>query len=172
METRSFTPSLAYIKMAAQDTAVNSHLQMGGLLGPKVFMVTGVKTASNITITTTEENKSEKTITLGVGVPAAQLTVGPKGSHESTQHVEHTRTIAGPILFAYEVEKIRVNMTGKLSHGRYINGAMLQKESAEVEYVYELAGFDVDEDEMEDPGITFRSGTDDETAEDCFIIIP
>ncbi|KPM36022.1 hypothetical protein AK830_g10540 [Neonectria ditissima] len=172
IETRRFTPSLAYITKAAQDKAVKGHLKMGGL-GAKVFMVTGVKTASNITITTIQNRKNEKSLKFGMDVPAAHLSVGPRGSHESTEHDEHTRTIAGPILFAYEVEKIRINLKGKVRHGEYVDGAMLARNNiATTDFVIERAGCDLDECEMDDLDVTIRSGIDEETNESCIIIIP
>ena len=108
---------------------------MGGL-GAKVFMVTGIKTAYNVTITTTEEKEKETTAQVGVGIPAAPVTVGPKGSHKSTEYEKHTRTIAGPIVFAFQVEKIRVNRKGKAVSGEYIDGAMLtRKDGGASDYV-------------------------------------
>ncbi|KAF4633985.1 hypothetical protein G7Y89_g4134 [Cudoniella acicularis] len=165
METHKFTPPLSYIAKAVEDTAVKTHLKLGGL-GAKVFIVTGIKMASNITIITIEEKKKETITEIGVHIPAAQLTVGPKGSHNSTKYDKHTRTIAGPIVFAFEIEKILVNLRGKIVHGEYIDGAMLaKKEGAATDYIVERAGQDLDEDEIDDFDVTARLGTDDETGE-------
>jgi hypothetical protein len=172
METRRFTPSLSYIAKAAEDADVKDHLNMGGL-GAKVFMVTGIKTAHNVTITTTEEKEKETTAQVGVDIPAAQMTIGPKGSHKSTKYEKHTRTIAGPIVFAFQVEKIRVNRKGKAVSGEYIDGAMLaRKEGGASDYIIERAGQELDKDEIDDFGVATRSGTDDETGEACEIIVP
>ena len=51
METRRFTPSARYIANAVADPTVSVHLKTGGL-GAKVFVITGIKTATNVTITT------------------------------------------------------------------------------------------------------------------------
>lgn len=172
IETRRFTPSLSYIAKAAEDADVKDHLNMGGL-GAKVFMVTGIKTAYNVTITTTEEKEKETTAQVGVDIPAAQVTVGPKGSHKSTKYEKHTRAIAGPIVFAFQVEKIRVNRKGKAVSGEYIDGAMLaRKEGSASDYVIERAGQELDEDEIDDFDVATRLGTDDETGEACEIIVP
>jgi hypothetical protein len=171
MKTRRFTPTLAYITKAAEDTEVKNYLNMGGL-GAKVFMVTGVKTVSNITITTIEERKKETVAKIGIDIPAAQMTMGPKASHNSTKYDKHTRTIAGPIVFAFEIDKIRVNMRGKVVHGEYIDGAMLAKKEGAADYVIERAGQDLDEDESVDFDVMTRSGTDDATGEACEIIMP
>jgi hypothetical protein len=172
METHRFTPSLSYITKAAEDTHVKNHLKMGGF-GAKVFMVIGVKTASNITITTIEEKKKETVAKIGVAIPAVQMTMGPGASHSSTRSDQHTRTIAGPIVFAFEIEKIRVNMRGKVVHGDYIDGAMLaKKDNAATDLAIEQAGQNLDEDEIDDFDVTTRSGTDEETGEACEIIVP
>jgi hypothetical protein len=172
METHRFKPTLAYITKAAEDTEVKSHLKIGGL-GAKVFMITGVKIVSNITITTIEEKTKETVAKIGVDIPTAQLTVGPKATYTSANYDKHTRTIEGPLVFAFEVEKIRVNMKGKVVHGEYIDGAMLaKKEGAATDYVIERAGQDLDEDETVDFDVSTRSGTDDATGEACEIIVP
>lgn len=172
METRRFTPTLAYIAKAVEDIEVKHHLKMGGF-GAKVFMVTGIKTVSNITITTIEEKKKQTVAEIGVDIPPAQMTLGPKASHNSTKYDKHTRTIAGPIVFAFEIEKIRVNMKGEVVHGEYTDGAMLAKKGdAATNYVIERAGQDLDEDETVDFNVKTRSGTDDATEEACEIIVP
>ncbi|KAK3942415.1 hypothetical protein QBC46DRAFT_256506, partial [Diplogelasinospora grovesii] len=170
METLRFTPSLTYITKAAEDANVRNHLKMGGF-GAKAFMVTGVKTVSNISITTIEEKKKEIIAKIGVDIPAAHVTGGPKGSYNSAHYDKHTRTIAGPIVFAFEIEKIRVSMRGQVVHGEYVDGAMLaKKQGSAPDYVIERAGQGLDEDEIDDFDVTTRSGTDDGTGEACEII--
>jgi hypothetical protein len=171
METHRFTPTLAYITKVAEDTEVKSHLKIGGI-GAKVFMITGVKIVSNITITTIEEKTKETVAKIGVDIPAAQLTVGPKATYTLANYDKHTRTIAGPIVFAFEVEKIQVNRKGKVVHGEYIDGAMLaKKDGVATDYVIERAGQGLDEDETVDFDMSTRLGTDDTTGEACEIIV-
>ena len=170
METRRFTPSPAFITKAADDGAVKAHLKIGGL-GAKVFVITGVKTVQGVTITTTEETEQDTNIRMGVEVPAAQLAVGPKVTHNPTTYQTHTATIAGPIVFAFEVEKLRVNRKGQVTSKEFVDGAMLGQKD-DIEYVLERAGVELDEYEMEDFGLEPCSGLEDETDAECQIFVP
>jgi hypothetical protein len=172
MATSQFAPSLSYISKAAEDPGVKEHLKMGGM-GAKAFLITGIKTVKNVTITTTEETEKEQTLQIGVDIPPAQITIGPKGTHKSTKNNQSTRTIEGPIVFAFQVEKIRVSRKGNVSHKEYISGTMLgRKEGAESEFVIERAGSKLDEDDLDDFDLTVRPGVDDETGESCDVIVP
>lgn len=171
METRRFTPSLAYITKSVADTAVNTYLKTGGL-GAKAFMITGIKTATNITITTIEKKTRQTVAKVGVDVPVVQTTVGPKLSYDSTKYEKHTCKIAGPIVFAFEVEKLRISLTGKVIHGEFVRGATLGEAEQATEYVVEKAGKGLDEDEVEDFGVQTHLGTDDESGESCQIFMP
>jgi hypothetical protein len=161
MKTRRFTPSRTYIAKAAANEEVDSHLKMGGR-GTKVFLITGTKTATNITITTTEEVESENVAQIGVDIPAIQLTIGPKGSRKHTKLLKHTRVIAGPILFAFEIEKIRLNRKREVESSEYIEGAMLgQKSGAIDDFVIERAGSELDNEEIDDFEVVVVSGHDE-----------
>ncbi|KAF2797774.1 hypothetical protein K505DRAFT_322301 [Melanomma pulvis-pyrius CBS 109.77] len=172
METRRFSPSLSYITKATEDAGVKQHLKMGGL-GAKAFMITGIKTTSNVVIGTTEEKGRETTAQVGVHIPAAQMTVGPKGSHKSSQYNKNTRTIEGPIVFAFQVEKIRVNRKGKASSEEHIDGAMLSRGGSSAgEYIIERAGQILDDDDLDDFEVEVWSGIDEETGDVCDIVVP
>lgn len=172
METRRFTPTLAHITNTVGDTNVRNYLKMGGL-GAKVFMITGVKIASNITITTTEEKSKETIGQLGVDMPATGISMGPKVSYSPAKYNTHTRTIEGPIVFAFEIEKVRLNMKGRIVHGEYIDGAMLaQSKRATTDYVIERAREGLDEEEMMDFDFIARSEIDVETGEHYELIMP
>jgi len=168
METRRFTPSTAYISKMAADPAVKSHLKVGGI-GAKVFVVTGVKTAKDVTITTTEDTSTDTTVQIGTEIPAAQITVGPKVTFNPTTHRTHTKTIAGPIVFAFQVEKLRVNRKDAASSKPFISGAFLGQADKKAEYVIERAGEGLDEDDLDDFGVEASSGLDD-NGEECQII--
>ncbi|KAJ5610789.1 hypothetical protein N7510_007508 [Penicillium lagena] len=168
MTTRRFTPSLAYITKAAEDPEVKNYLDIGGL-GAKVFMITGIKTVSNVTITTIEEKTKETRGYIGAEIPAAGVSIGPKGSHNSSNYSKHTRTIEGPIVFAFEVEKIRVNLKGRVVHKEYVDGAMLAKKDIDTETVLERTGPDLDEDEEDDLGVTVQEGEEEGEASAPFI---
>jgi hypothetical protein len=172
MTTHQFAPSLNYISKAAEDPRVKEHLKMGGI-GAKAFVITGIKTVENVTITTSEETEREQTLQIGVDIPPAQITLGPKGTYKSTKSNQSTRTIEGPIVFAFQVEKIRVSRKGNVSHKEHIVGAMLgRKEGGESELVIERAGSELDEDDLDDFDLTVRSGVKDEAGESCDVIVP
>ncbi|KAF4625916.1 hypothetical protein G7Y89_g12249 [Cudoniella acicularis] len=170
METKRFTPSPAYITKAAGNDSVKAHLKIGGW-GAKVFLITGVKTVQGVTITTTEEKGQDTKVQIGVEIPTAQLTVGPKITYNPSTSQTHATTTAGPIVFAFEVEKLRVNRKGQATSRKFVDGAMLGRKDG-VQYVIERAGNDIDEDEMEDFGLEAFSGHEDETGVECQIIVP
>lgn len=170
MTTRRFTASRDFIAKAAADPAVKSHLKIGGM-GAKVFVVTGVKIAEGLTITTTEGAEKDITIHVSAKVPAAQTTVGPKATLNPTKYRTHTKTIAGPTVFAFEVVKLLVNRKGEATSKEYIVGAVLGLKDEEIEYVIEMADEDLDDDDMNDFGLESREGLE-EDGEKCRIIIP
>lgn len=171
MKTRRYSPSNKYIENAAADKNVQDHLKMGGL-GAKVFVVTGVMIASDITITTTQEVEGATTVQLGVDIPAIQTTVGPKGSHKKTQLLKQTRKIAGPIVFAFEVEKMRVNRKGKAVSSEYVSGAMLGRTAGvDDELVIERVAGKLDEEEIEDFEVAVETGMD-EAVGPCDVVVP
>ena len=172
METHKFTPSPSYISEAIKGANVKEYLKMGGHRA-KVFMVTGVKTASNITITTTEETEEKTTIKIGLDASLARVAVGPKGSHNTSEHSSNTRTIEGPIVFAFQVEKIRINRKGKTSSQEYVDGAMLSRHEGDADdYTFECLGQELDDDEVDDFMVDVRLGYDEVTGDLCKVIIP
>ena len=172
IETRRFTPSLQYIAKAAEDEGVKHHLKTGGF-GTKAFVITGIKVAHEVGIATAESKESTTTMQIVVDTPIAQLTAGPKGTHESTGLQQHTRTISGPIVFAFQVEKLRLSRKGKVKNEAYIKGAMLgQRKSDADDSVIECVGGSLDEDESVDFGVDIGTATEDDTGEACEVIIP
>ncbi|KAF3910649.1 hypothetical protein ABW21_db0205587 [Orbilia brochopaga] len=170
METRRFTASPDFIAKVAADPAVKTHLKMGGM-GAKVFVVTGVKTAKGVTITTTEEAEKDKTIHVGAEIPATQITVGPKATLNATKYQTHTKTIDGPIVFAFQVDKLRVSRKGVATSKGYTVGALLGQKDEKVEYVIEMADEDLDDDDMDDFGVESRDGLE-EGGEMCRVVFP
>lgn len=170
VETRRFTPSTTYITKAAGNDAVKRYLKIGGL-GAKVFVISGIKTAHGVTITTTQGSEQATNVHTGIEIPATQLTLGPRVTYMPKTSETHTRTIAGPIVFAFEVEKLRVNRKGQATSKEFVDGAMLGQKD-DVEYVVERAGNYLDEDEMEDFVVAARLGVEDENGEECQIIFP
>jgi hypothetical protein len=172
VETRRFTPTLEYIEKAAEDTGVSKHLKMGGL-GAKAFMITGVKLAQGAIITTTEEYGKDMTAQLGVELPTVPITLGPKGTHKTSNYRQFTDTVEGPFVFTFEVEKLRVGLRGKVSHKGFVKGAMLARgKGNEEDYVVEMAGEGLDEEEIEDFDVEVRPGIEDESGKACTIVAP
>lgn len=172
MKTHRFSPTTEYVTKALENPPVKGFLKAGGFRA-KVYMVTGVKIVTDITLTTTEEKKKEATAQVGVDIPVVQATAGPKVSLSSSGSNQHRRTIAGPIVFAFEVEKLRVNHRGNVVHKQHIDGALLSKSDGRfVDEVVERAGSSVDDVEMEDLELAIRVGTDDQTDEPCEILMP
>ncbi|KAI8948470.1 hypothetical protein F4801DRAFT_557008 [Xylaria longipes] len=168
MKTQRFKPSLTYIDKVASDNGVLAYLKMSGL-GSKAFIITGVKTAKDITLTTTEEQQRGLVGQLGVDIPPAQLTVGPKGSYNSVQTNTCTTTIAGPVVFAFQVEKLHVTRKGEARSKEYVSGAMLGVRQRD-ELVIERDGSGLNEEEMDDFGMDIVPGVDEETGEACDIV--
>jgi hypothetical protein len=170
METKRFSPSSWYIQKAVDDGTVKSHLKMGGM-GAKVFLVTGIKIVQGVTITNREEKENETNFRIGVEIPVAQLTVGPKVQYRPTTSQTHSSTVAGPIVFAFEVEKLQVNRRGKGFSKEHVKGAMLGQQD-DIEDVVEAAGNKLDEDELDDLGLEAVSGLEDETGDECLVVFP
>ncbi|KAJ8120603.1 hypothetical protein ONZ43_g2730 [Nemania bipapillata] len=168
MKTERFQPSLAYIDKAAHDSEVLKYLKMSGL-GAKVFMITGVKTAKGITLATSEGQEHGFTGELGVDIPLVQATAGPKGSKSLVQTNTARTTISGPIVFAFQVEKLCLSSKGGAKREKYVSGAMLgvgQRDALGIE----RDNSDFTEEELAAFDMHTMSGVDEETGEDCNII--
>jgi hypothetical protein len=170
MQTKRFNPSPQYIQKAVDDSVVKAHLKMGGT-GAKVFLVTGIKTAQEITIKNTEEKGHVTKVQIGVEVRTAQPGIGPKVNYRPTTSHTRSSTITGPIVFAFEVEKLQVNRRGEGSSKAYVKGAMLGLQD-DIEDVVEVAGKELDEHELNDYGLEAVSGLEDETTDECWVIFP
>jgi hypothetical protein len=170
METRRFSPSIQHVNAAAKDVGTVQHLKMGGF-GATVFLITGVKTVYNVSITTIESTAKKGQLQVGLDIPLAQTTVGPKTGLMHEQHEQCTQTFKGPIVFAFEVEKIRVKTSGKVMSKQHISGAMLSTTSdGETDLEVEKAGEQLDEDEIDDLDVETSQGIDDQTGEACVIV--
>jgi hypothetical protein len=162
--------SLRPILYAAEDPGVKHHLEVGGWVS-KVFMVTGVKVAQDIQITTIETASAGGEGIIGADVSPAQMTVGPKGSYKSTAHDEHSQHIPGPIVFAIQFEKLRLTRRKKqLKHEQHVSGAMLGETKLTEDAFLETAGDSLDDVEAEDFDLTQLHGFDDELKEEIIIV--
>lgn len=167
METRKFVPSTEYINSVVQDATISTYLKSGGL-SSKVFVITGLKIASEITITTTLEDGYEAKAQVGIDLLAGGLKIGPQGSWKSETSKTHTTTIKGPIVFAFQVKKLRKHLVGGLKSKDVVKGAMLGKEKTS-EREFELVRDDVGLGDVEDFGMEMRSAID-EYGEQCRMI--
>ncbi|KAL6820175.1 hypothetical protein J3E69DRAFT_374221 [Trichoderma sp. SZMC 28015] len=158
METQRFTPSQKFIAKAAAEPQVKSHLKIGGL-GTKLFIVTGIKIAKGVTISTTEEAGKDTIFQVGaeipIPIPTPQIQIGPKATRNLTRHEAHTKTTGGPIVFAFQVEKLR--LTWKPTSKGYVKGAVLGQRGDETEYMIEVDE-DLDDDDMADFGLEAHDG--------------
>ncbi|KAI6086289.1 hypothetical protein F4821DRAFT_238886 [Hypoxylon rubiginosum] len=168
IETRRFTPSAGYINQAANDEAVRSYLEAEGL-GGKVFVVTGIKTATQVKITTTNKEQHDMNGQLGVDVTAAS--VGPKASYSASDTNTSTITIQDPIVFAIQVEKLRLRWLGDgVVNKEHIAGALLSTKRGSEKYTIEQITGNLEIDEINDIGAKVRQGIDEETGEECEIV--
>lgn len=162
METQRFTPSQKFIAKAAAEPQVKSHLKIGGL-GTKIFIVTGIKIAKGVTISTTEEAGKDTVVHMGAEIPTPQIQIGPKATRNLTRHETHTKTAGrgGSIVFAFQVEKLRLTWREPTSEG-YVKGAVLGQRGNETEYMIEVAADeDLDDDDMADFGLEAHEGSED-----------
>lgn len=170
METLRFTVSPNFISKVAADPAVKTHLKIGGI-GAKVFVITGVKIARRITITTTEETEKDTTVQVGAEIPLTQAKIGPKVTVNPSNYQTHTKTIDGPIVFAFQVEKLHVNRKGEATSKSYVVGALLGQRDDEDEYVIENPKEDLNDDDLDDFGMEV-GGQLEEDGKQYRIIIP
>jgi hypothetical protein len=153
--------SLRPILYAAEDPGVKHHLEVGGWVS-KVFMVTGVKVAQDIQITTIETASAGGEGIIGADVSPAQMTVGPKGSYKSTAHDEHSQHIPGPMRLTRRKKQLK--------HEQHVSGAMLGETKLTEDAFLETAGDSLDDVEAEDFDLTQLHGFDDELKEEIIIV--
>lgn len=170
METRRFTPSQAFIAKVAADAAVKSRLKIWGRRA-KIFLITGVKIAKGVTLATVEEAEKGTTFQAGVEIPTPQIKIGPKATLNRAKGQAHTQRVEGPIVFAFQVERLRLPWKGEAIGERYVDGAVLGQKNGEIEYMVQVSDVCLDEEEMEHIGLEARDITD-EDGEKCRIIFP
>jgi hypothetical protein len=128
-------------------------------------MITGLKIATGVTITTTRDTERDMNMKFGGQIPGTQVGLGPKSSYTPSTHIGSTTTIAVPIVFAFQVEKLRVDIRGKVSSKDFIEGAFLARKDAATSSgtVVERAGDGLDGDELYDFCVKAVLGFEDET---------
>ncbi|KAF3071777.1 hypothetical protein CFAM422_006178 [Trichoderma lentiforme] len=160
METQRFTPSPKFIAKAAAEPQVKSHLKIGGL-GTKFFIVTGIKIAKGVTIATTKEAGKDITLQVGAEIPTPQIQIGPKVTLNLTKDEAHTQRVEGPIVFAFQVEKLLLTWKREPIGESYVKGAVLGQRDDETDYVIEVADEDLDGNDMADFGLETHNGSEE-----------
>lgn len=105
VETRMFKPSLQFIAKAVADPAVATFLKTGD----KVFVITGVKIATTVDITTMEEMENSTIVQASAGIPIPDLQIKAEARRDRARYQAHTQRIDGPIVFAFQVARLRLN---------------------------------------------------------------
>ena len=161
--------TLFYIRR--EDFAGCNSLQSSqdGGLGARAFVITGIKTVQHVNIKTSEEYSTDTQAPAVVGVSAAQLAVGSKGTYESNESEEYPTTIEGLIVFAFQVDKLRIRKAGPGSR-KFVRGAVLGVEDKnEEERVLECDSKRLEEEQVEDFGMEMKPGVD-EIGEDFDVV--
>ncbi|KAL7907410.1 hypothetical protein GGI35DRAFT_487119 [Trichoderma velutinum] len=122
METRRFTPSPNFIAKAAADPAVKAFLKMEST--DEVFVVTGVKIAKGLAITTIKETEKGRILQARVGLPIPQLQIETRAERNRARCQAHTQTIDGPTIFAFQVERLRLTWKNVPTSKGYLTNAV------------------------------------------------
>ncbi|KAM6481767.1 hypothetical protein HDV62DRAFT_397854 [Trichoderma sp. SZMC 28011] len=105
IETRTFTLSPQFIAKAAADPAVATFLKTGD----KVFIITGVKIAKTLDITTIKVMENSTIVQASAGIPIPDLQIKVEAGRDHGRYHTHTQRIDGPIVFAFQVARLRLN---------------------------------------------------------------
>ncbi|KAL7781836.1 hypothetical protein V8C43DRAFT_297416 [Trichoderma afarasin] len=105
IETRTFALSPQFIAKAAADPAVATFLKTGD----KVFVITGVKIAKTLDITTIKVTENSKIVQASAGIPIPDLQIKAEAGRDHARYHTHTQRIDGPIVFAFQVARLRLN---------------------------------------------------------------
>jgi hypothetical protein len=84
---------------------VEKYMKMGRS-GARDFIITGTKVASDVTIPTVDERGKRITSQIGIDIPVASMTVGPKEPHEASHYEKTTRSIGGPIVLSFKSKRL------------------------------------------------------------------
>ncbi|RSL57812.1 hypothetical protein CEP51_014184 [Fusarium floridanum] len=177
MTTSRFAPSAAYVSSAVRDPAVADFLQRGGH-SARVYLIVAVKVARRLTLVRTSAEGLDGAALLGLDLPAvAESTVGIKGSAGSASKSYHKEEHPGPIVFAFEVEQIRLSRKGEVerTYSDRIKGTMLgqpgeddEGQDEELDITVEKA---VDNDLLVDFDLEVFHGVDEDDERACKVYI-
>ncbi|EHK24122.1 uncharacterized protein TRIVIDRAFT_221368 [Trichoderma virens Gv29-8] len=162
METLKFTPSPEFIAKVTADIAVKSRLKIGGIGDSKVFVVTGVKIAKGLAITSTKETAQDIFIEF---VNSGNI-VGLRALIGHTHYEENTHTNDAPIVFALQVEELHLNWKGV-----GITKAYIGQRADQIGHFVAVADRDLDDENADGFGLESCSGFE-EDGKKCRFIIP
>ncbi|KAL7911732.1 hypothetical protein GGI35DRAFT_297162 [Trichoderma velutinum] len=125
LQTISFAPKLAYITKCIEDDGVQNFLQINkSHFGTsKLYMITGIKVAYGAS--SVMQYAKKKGIALRVGAGLTENHVGPEISKNSDVGVSQSQGGADPFVFAFRLRRIKLSLSGEISHEQYDKGAML-----------------------------------------------
>jgi hypothetical protein len=174
--TLRFVPSAQYVRAALADEEVASFLRRNGRRA-RVYMIVSVKVARQLTVMRADSEKCGVEGVLGVhaAVAGADGTVGVKGQLRGSSGFYHKEDYPGPVVFAFEVEQIRLRSKGEVERvdSDRLNGTMLGRAGGEDEEKeeFEIVTDDgVDEDMLEQFGVEGVAGVD-ERGEACEVFV-
>jgi hypothetical protein len=169
--TSRFAPSARYVRAAVADEEVAGFFRRNGR-SARLYLVVAVKVARQLTVTRVESDKAGADAVLGIDAATVDVTVGLKGGYEGASRFYHKEEYPGPVVFAFEVEQLRLRRNGEIKRtgSDKIKGTMLGRpegedlEDGELDIVLEEG---IDEDMLELFGIERAEGVREEDREVC-----
>lgn len=172
--TSRFAPSPSYyVRAAVADPEVSRMLRSPH---ERVYLITSVKVARQLTLVRIEAGKGGVDGVLGIDVPQIDSTIGIKGYHEGASGSFFREEYPGPIVFAFEVEQIRVTRKGEIERidSDKLKGTILGRAEGEgggEQHLDIVAENAVDEDMLDLFDLDCVAGTTDEDGEPCGIYL-
>ena len=173
MVTEWLTPPTRLVNEAVKAEQVQGFLKMAPPKTP-LYIITGLKTVSGVTASTSRANASGYTAQLGADGTAAgvPVTVGPKTGHTGARGEQVSWKCQGPLVFAYQLAQISFKK-GAWVMKDYQKGAMFGMDQ-------EVGGTEIEVDESEAErdfvneleDVEVREGWDEGNGEECVVVVP
>lgn len=125
LQTISFAPKLAYITKCLEDDGVRNFLRINkpSFGASNLYMITGIKVAYDASSVVQYAKKKGIALRLGSGFTGNH--VGPEFSRNDEIGVSQSQGGADPFVFAFRLRRIKLSLSGEVSHEQYSKGAML-----------------------------------------------
>jgi hypothetical protein len=182
--TKSFSPSLEYIQTAIASPDVQEYLQSAGFFKKRLYMIVGIKIASNATIATSMMGKVG--IFANVSFDATQvgapgLEFGPK--FQVSRAVRDISTSKGvpSFVFAYRLKRIALKMRklgqDVITQSNYYKGALYSQGDGGNKHEDKAEGYLVDGIEEGDAsadefGLAALDARDESDDQLCQVVMP